>query len=405
MAQNIMGGGWGTPGQKMPNAPYTSPGQQVAGQTFQDVGQSSIDWLNQAGANTASTGTAADMAYSQFQNTKPGANLGAWQPGQWSPTNLQGYSPSSLQSWLSNANMKPLQLGGYTSATASTSSYNPTDLLKFDPTAAMTTYATGAEQTFNKNLKETLRQLTNKSVGAGRINTGVFDEDQGRVVTQNAADFNSALAAQATALSGQKLGATTAADQILSSQSELNAQMATGVSEANAAGSLTARGQDITGYGAETARLGLGESAAATIDQLGLSRATAADQMGLTRATSLDTLGLTRANEADTLGLNKATTGMEAAIGRENAANSTFANAENAASGFATANLSNQNQVKQYSDLIAWMQKMGINAPGVPSSKVAAGGGGSGITPTDPYANYRALANALHVPFVGPTGG
>jgi hypothetical protein len=74
-----------------------------------------------------------------------------------------------------------------------------TDLAKFDPQASLNTYATGAwDSILNQagGMKDQLRDLAGSSVGAGRVDSGLFDEDRGEVMNRGMESFGSALAQQ-----------------------------------------------------------------------------------------------------------------------------------------------------------------------------------------------------------------
>lgn len=59
----------------------------------------------------------------------------------------------------------------------------------FDPSAALNKYAEGAYGNFSTQLKQQLGDLAGKSVGAGRLDTGFFDQDQGKVMTDLGTNF------------------------------------------------------------------------------------------------------------------------------------------------------------------------------------------------------------------------
>lgn len=75
----------------------------------------------------------------------------------------------------------------------------------FNPEQAFKTYASGAEGDFNTQLSSSLRDLSGKAVGAGRFDSGFYDEDQGQVVRNVAGDFNNKIAQGALTASGQRL--------------------------------------------------------------------------------------------------------------------------------------------------------------------------------------------------------
>ena len=76
----------------------------------------------------------------------------------------------------------------------------------FDPSKALNEYARGAWGeilTGEGGIKDQLRDLRGQAVGAGRLDTGFFDEDQGAVIRRGMSTFGNQLAQQsmnATAL-------------------------------------------------------------------------------------------------------------------------------------------------------------------------------------------------------------
>lgn len=67
-------------------------------------------------------------------------------------------------------------------AAASDAAYER-DNAAFDPRAAFKEYSAGAMSDFSRNLALSLRDLKGSAVGAGRLDTAFFDEDQGQVVS------------------------------------------------------------------------------------------------------------------------------------------------------------------------------------------------------------------------------
>ena len=82
-----------------------------------------------------------------------------------------------------------------------------TDLAKFDPQASLNTYATGAwDSILNRvgGMKDQLRDLAGSSVGAGRLDSGLFDEGRGEVMNRGMESLGSALAQQGVNAAGLK---------------------------------------------------------------------------------------------------------------------------------------------------------------------------------------------------------
>lgn len=67
----------------------------------------------------------------------------------------------------------------------------------FDASAALDKYATGAYNTISQGLKQSLSDLGGSAVGAGRFDSGFYDEDQGVVINRATGQLNDAIAGQA----------------------------------------------------------------------------------------------------------------------------------------------------------------------------------------------------------------
>lgn len=72
----------------------------------------------------------------------------------------------------------------------------------FDPTAALETYGQAAYGDFQKGLKRNLADLGSSAVGAGRFDTGFYDEDQGRLITDMTDQYQRDLASHAMEAAG-----------------------------------------------------------------------------------------------------------------------------------------------------------------------------------------------------------
>lgn len=66
----------------------------------------------------------------------------------------------------------------------------------FDASRSLNEWARGAYGNISTALTQRLRDLTGQAVGAGRLKTGYFDEDQGQVVRGAQQDFSNVLAGQ-----------------------------------------------------------------------------------------------------------------------------------------------------------------------------------------------------------------
>lgn len=89
------------------------------------------------------------------------------------------------------------------SARAASASYDNANA-SFDPSAAFKTYTSGAIGDFNTNLAKQLQTMTGSAVGAGRLNTGFFDQDQGQLVKDMGTNFANTISQQALNVSGQQ---------------------------------------------------------------------------------------------------------------------------------------------------------------------------------------------------------
>jgi len=79
--------------------------------------------------------------------------------------------------------------------------------LAFDPQESLNRYATGAWDTIQNRVggvRDQLRDLGGASVGAGRLDSGFFDEDQGAVINRGMESFGSALAQQSMNATGME---------------------------------------------------------------------------------------------------------------------------------------------------------------------------------------------------------
>ncbi len=130
----------------------------------------------------------------------------------WSPSGVKGFTSrlgdytapdltsgagSSISSEM--ARIRAQRSGG---GPQSVGDVDVSSLESFDAGAAVKEYATGAWDQVQAGLKSTLRDLKYDAAARHRMNSGWFDEDQGRVVTDTAANFQSELAKQAVTAAG-----------------------------------------------------------------------------------------------------------------------------------------------------------------------------------------------------------
>lgn len=69
--------------------------------------------------------------------------------------------------------------------------------MRFDPSAALQQYGQAAYGDFERKLKRAVADLGGRAVGAGRLDTGFYDEDQGRLVSDLARQYQEALGSRA----------------------------------------------------------------------------------------------------------------------------------------------------------------------------------------------------------------
>jgi hypothetical protein len=136
-----------------------------------------------------------------------------------------GYNPAQAQQLIASMQSAAAMAGPQSQAAgfrSSAGSFDPSSLNNFrsqnleglnfdqlrnyDPSEYGGQFAQGAYGEFEMNLRDQLEQLTNASAG-GRMRTGWFDADRGRVVTDNAKNFSNSLMQAATTFSGQRLDA------------------------------------------------------------------------------------------------------------------------------------------------------------------------------------------------------
>lgn len=183
----------------------------------------------------------------------------------------------------------------------------------FDAGGAVKDYATGAASDFFRNQKVALSSLGSAAVGAGRLNTGFFDKDQGDVITELGRGFTSDIAKQAVAAAGITAQSHSAADAT-------NERAGEGIdqnSQAGASRSLSALGQSaqlkFNKANAQDSNLLDAAKSGANMDitkgtnlgNLSLSRASGIDQSRQKAVTDAASLGLQKGSTIDSLSLNK----------------------------------------------------------------------------------------------------
>ncbi len=128
-------------------------------------------------------------------------------------------------------------LGGYTQDvdTAAANAFDQGDQAtstyldrasNFDASKALNTWAQGAYGSISSALDQRLKGLAGQAVGAGRLNTGFYDEDQGTLVRGAQQDFSNALASQALGAASLQSSSDRALGQFGQEQTEFGTDVA-----------------------------------------------------------------------------------------------------------------------------------------------------------------------------------
>lgn len=336
--------------------------------------------------------------------------------GALNPTNTQGYNPTDLANfdsskfltgpgsaasdmaagYAANSGGPRIQGAGVGGAGYADAKKAALAIGDFDPTAYGTTFAQGAESEFNTNLGTQLDALQRKSAGTGRLETGFYTGDQGKVATNLGQDFNDKLSQAATTFSGQRLTAL-----------QGSASALTGIDADIASNNLDATKE------ADYSRLTTQQQAiSAKLAEQGMtvSEQQQAASLGLTQAQMLAQLQLTKAQGLDNFNLNKTSTGLDAALREEQMARSSYSSAAGAAGAYTSASRDWAAQDKQTQDEIdfhtavaKYLAGLGgkPSGPGGPNLPPNTGTGGAGPAQDDPYAWLKTEAKQLGVPFGG----
>lgn len=113
-------------------------------------------------------------------------------------------------------NLANEQGGAYTDAAGMGDQANQTFLnnaTTFDAKQGLNDYAKGAWSNVSQGLDQTLARLKGQAVGAGRADSGFFDQDQGDVIRNVTSDFTNNLATKSLDAQGQQLSNTQALGQ------------------------------------------------------------------------------------------------------------------------------------------------------------------------------------------------
>lgn len=192
-------------------------------------------------------------------------------------SNLSGFKNTNLDGTDVSSGLDSLAAG----AQGSKSALSGFSASGFDAGAALKTYADGATSDFFKQQKISLDALRGSSVGAGRLDTGFFDKDQGDVIEELGRGYTSDIAKQAVA-----------AAQITASSHDA----------ADATNERALEGQDSN----KTAEGNLALGALNDSATLRFNKADASDKNLLTAATNADTIGVTKGTNLGDLDLRKA---------------------------------------------------------------------------------------------------
>lgn len=294
--------------QRPPATTWAQQQQYNAEDAFNGAGAGVAGDVTAAGTARTSASAGADTALSGVLGYKPTQTMG------FSPTNVGGFDPSA---YLAPGGVAAG--GAYAGQTSGPAGYNAGNLAKFsaddvknfDPSAFGNTFAQGAYGQFKNNLSDQLTDLTNKGAAAGRLNTGYFDIDQGKVVNRLGSDFSNAIAQEAGVFSGQKLSALTSAAGFRESAAAAADSDMLGAAESTNQFNLGAGGQALEARGQDIGRAEYGAN------------------LAYSRAGQLDTDALTRAQDIDKMTFDAKSTGLSAALEREGRAGSEYDAAAN----------------------------------------------------------------------------
>jgi len=214
-------------------------------------------------------------------------------------------------------NLRDLDVDGELSAFAKRSEGFDYDPGYYDAGAAVNSYARGAASDFFRDTGVALDDLRARSVAAGRVDTGLFDKDQGDVVTELGRGFTSDIARQAVAAAGITSTSKTAADRM-----RLDAKLSgreLGLDALKSGATLRfdrAKGLDDNALARGESLGKLRLDRAGTIDETRRRAVTDAAGLDLDKAKASDQLTLDRGQFIDTYGQDAARTALGARVGR-----------------------------------------------------------------------------------------
>lgn len=96
-------------------------------------------------------------------------------------------------------------MGGQEGRANRAEDYYLDEAMGFDPSAAMREYGEAAYGDFRRNLTRDVGELGGRAVGAGRLDTGFYDVDQGELVSDLASRYQEAISSKALEASGLDL--------------------------------------------------------------------------------------------------------------------------------------------------------------------------------------------------------
>jgi hypothetical protein len=287
---------------------------------------------NEATTRAATARNTADKATEAY-NKRSGGALSSWKPETYAPVSqvsqwmaalprAGGGAARPMSGTRTPASVAPSGGGGAGGGgSAALSAYDTAALDAFDPTEAGMTFARGAQGDFKRGLDRELTDLRDTSVARGRFDTGLYDVDQGDIVTGLGEQFNDAIAQQSGVFSGQRLSAlsdsarfrlerASGMDTNTRLYAEMDAEMREQASSRAAEQAMAADRLDFDYYSRDT-------DAGLSRDKMGLDASQFADDLDYRRTSDRDRLTFDQARGVSDIEERRATTGLESALGRE----------------------------------------------------------------------------------------
>lgn len=203
---------------------------------------------------------------------------------------LESYNTDGLDGYSASESAALLRNGGGVGPSAA-AGFSP-DVAGFDPEAAVNRWAQGAWGNTLADVKKQSAALRAQAGGAGRLDTGFYDEDQGDLVKGITDAFGNNLAQTSVQAAQIKANALTAAgDQRLRGFGLQDEMTRSGADNRIRLASTVDRGRLDALDAAGRMKLARAEN----LGRLRLDRGKAIDDSNLTRASSVDKLGLEQA--------------------------------------------------------------------------------------------------------------